>query len=165
MPVLSTVRSNQFGKMRIRNSALFRWSNDGKHFVSGSADGSIKIWDAVSNRCISTFLQVFRMGWAVSLLIYRRYVVIGFCAFASAPLIAPVIDPILLSQVYYQVGSHPTSVFLHKKIIFFCYLGVFYLILFHCLSVFFYKNEFISYCLNIFGIVSVTAVQFSCTLE
>ena len=34
-----------------------RWSNDGKHFVSGSVDGSIKIWDAVSNRCISTFLQ------------------------------------------------------------------------------------------------------------
>jgi WD40 repeat protein len=34
-----------------------RWSNDGKHFVSGSVDGSIKIWDAVSNRCIATFLQ------------------------------------------------------------------------------------------------------------
>lgn len=34
-----------------------KWANDGKHFVSGSADGSIKIWDAVSNRCISTFLQ------------------------------------------------------------------------------------------------------------
>jgi WD40 repeat protein len=25
--------------------------------VSGSVDGSIKIWDAVSNRCIATFLQ------------------------------------------------------------------------------------------------------------
>jgi len=34
-----------------------RWSSDGKHFVSGSEDGSIKIWDGVSNRCISTFLQ------------------------------------------------------------------------------------------------------------
>ena len=36
---------------------LLRWSNDGKHFVSASVDGSIKIWDAVSNRCIATFLQ------------------------------------------------------------------------------------------------------------
>jgi cleavage stimulation factor subunit 1 len=36
---------------------ITRWSNDGKHFVSGSVDGSIKIWDAVSNRCIATFLQ------------------------------------------------------------------------------------------------------------
>ena len=34
-----------------------RWSNTGKHFVSGSTDGSIKIWDGVSNRCVATFLQ------------------------------------------------------------------------------------------------------------
>ena len=34
-----------------------RWSNDGKHFVSGSVDGSIKIWDGVSNRCIGTFIK------------------------------------------------------------------------------------------------------------
>jgi len=34
-----------------------RWSNSGKHFVSGSKDGSIKIWDGVSNRCVATFLQ------------------------------------------------------------------------------------------------------------
>jgi len=34
-----------------------KWSNDGKHFVSASTDGSIKIWDGVSNRCIATFLQ------------------------------------------------------------------------------------------------------------
>jgi len=33
------------------------WSNDGKQFCSGSADGSIKIWDGVSNRCIGTFIQ------------------------------------------------------------------------------------------------------------
>ena len=33
------------------------WSNSGKHFVSGSKDGSIKIWDGVSNRCVATFLQ------------------------------------------------------------------------------------------------------------
>ena len=38
---------------------------------------------------------------------YRRYVTIGLCAYASAPLIAQVIDPILLSRVYYQVSvSH-----------------------------------------------------------
>ena len=36
---------------------LRRWSNDGRHLVSASQDGSIKIWDAVSNRCVSTFLQ------------------------------------------------------------------------------------------------------------
>ena len=35
-----------------------RWSNDGKHFASGSVDGSIKVWDGVSNRCIGTFIQV-----------------------------------------------------------------------------------------------------------
>jgi len=34
-----------------------RWSNDGKHFASGSVDGSIKVWDGVSNRCIGTFIQ------------------------------------------------------------------------------------------------------------
>jgi len=34
-----------------------KWSKDGKHFVSGSSDGSIKIWDGVSNRCVATFLQ------------------------------------------------------------------------------------------------------------
>eukprot|EP00088_Acartia_fossae_P026457 TRINITY_DN27295_c0_g1_i1.p1 TRINITY_DN27295_c0_g1~~TRINITY_DN27295_c0_g1_i1.p1 ORF type:complete len:439 (+),score=113.58 TRINITY_DN27295_c0_g1_i1:18-1334(+) len=34
-----------------------KWSNDGRHLVSASQDGSIKIWDAVSNRCVSTFLQ------------------------------------------------------------------------------------------------------------
>jgi len=34
-----------------------KWSNDGRHLVSASLDGSIKIWDAVSNRCVSTFLQ------------------------------------------------------------------------------------------------------------
>jgi len=34
-----------------------KWSNDGKHFCSGSKDGSVKIWDGVSNRCIATFLQ------------------------------------------------------------------------------------------------------------
>jgi len=34
-----------------------RWSNDGKQFCSGSVDGSIKVWDGVSNRCIGTFIQ------------------------------------------------------------------------------------------------------------
>ena len=31
--------------------------HSGKHFCSGSKDGSVKIWDGVSNRCIATFLQ------------------------------------------------------------------------------------------------------------
>ena len=42
--------------------------------------------------------------------IYIRYIVLGSCAFYSIPvilIIAPVIDPILLSQVYYQVGESP----------------------------------------------------------
>ena len=42
--------------------------------------------------------------------IYMRYIILGSCAFYSAPvilIIAPVIDPILLSQVYYQVGESP----------------------------------------------------------
>ena len=42
--------------------------------------------------------------------IYKRYIVLGSCAFYSSPvilIIAPVIDPILLSQVYYQVGESP----------------------------------------------------------
>ena len=36
---------------------------------------------------------------------YRRYVVIGFCAFDSAPLIAPVIAPILISRVLFQIST------------------------------------------------------------
>jgi len=38
---------------------------------------------------------------------------LGSCAFYSSPvilIIAPVIDPILLSQVYYQVRESPTSI-------------------------------------------------------
>ena len=42
---------------------------------------------------------------ALTTVMYRRYVVIGFCAFASAPLIAPVIAPILLSRVYFQIST------------------------------------------------------------
>ena len=50
------IRKNDEGHLKF--AFLFpRWANDGKHFVSGSVDGSIKIWDAVSNRCIATFLQ------------------------------------------------------------------------------------------------------------
>jgi cleavage stimulation factor subunit 1 len=47
------------------------WSNCGKHFVSGSNDGSIKIWDGVSNRCISTFLQAHD-GSAISSVTFSR---------------------------------------------------------------------------------------------
>ena len=46
---------------------------------------------------------------------YRQYVGIGFCAFASAPLIAPIIDQIMLSQVYYQVGESPNLTQLIKR--------------------------------------------------
>lgn len=33
----------------------FRWSNDGKVYATASKDGSIKLWDGISNRCINTF--------------------------------------------------------------------------------------------------------------
>ena len=36
---------------------------------------------------------------------YWRYFFLGSCAFASAQLIAPVIDPILLSRVYFQIST------------------------------------------------------------
>lgn len=32
-----------------------RYSKDGRHYVTASRDGSIKLWDGVSNRCINTF--------------------------------------------------------------------------------------------------------------
>lgn len=33
----------------------FRFSQDAKYFATASKDGSIKLWDAVSNRCVNTF--------------------------------------------------------------------------------------------------------------
>jgi len=50
---VSAVSSHQHGG----EVTSIKWSNDGKHFCSGSKDGSVKIWDGVSNRCIATFLQ------------------------------------------------------------------------------------------------------------
>ncbi|TKR76813.1 hypothetical protein L596_017893 [Steinernema carpocapsae] len=32
-----------------------RYSDDGRMFVSGGADGDVKVWDGISNRCIQTF--------------------------------------------------------------------------------------------------------------
>ncbi|KAL0277084.1 UNVERIFIED_CONTAM: hypothetical protein PYX00_004488 [Menopon gallinae] len=32
-----------------------KYSKDGRHYVTSSRDGSIKVWDGVSNRCINTF--------------------------------------------------------------------------------------------------------------
>lgn len=37
-------------------SAL-KYSRTAKLYASGSCDGSIKLWDAVSGRCINTFVQ------------------------------------------------------------------------------------------------------------
>ncbi|KAB0798713.1 hypothetical protein PPYR_09706 [Photinus pyralis] len=34
-----------------------KWSNDAKVFATCSKDGSIKLWDGVSNRCINTFAK------------------------------------------------------------------------------------------------------------
>ncbi|XP_072394272.1 cleavage stimulation factor subunit 1 [Diabrotica undecimpunctata] len=34
-----------------------KWSRDAKLFASSSKDGNIKIWDAVSNRCINTLVK------------------------------------------------------------------------------------------------------------
>lgn len=33
---------------------FFSWSSDGRLYVSASTDGSIKIWDGVSSRCVNT---------------------------------------------------------------------------------------------------------------
>lgn len=48
-----------------------KWSNDGKHFCSGSKDGSVKIWDGVSNRCIATFLEAHN-GAEVCSVVFSR---------------------------------------------------------------------------------------------
>jgi len=34
-----------------------KYSFDGKHYASGSRDGSIKLWDGISNKCIATIAQ------------------------------------------------------------------------------------------------------------
>lgn len=34
-----------------------RYSPDAKIYASAGRDGSIKIWDGVSNRCVNTFLK------------------------------------------------------------------------------------------------------------
>ncbi|CAG0883135.1 unnamed protein product [Darwinula stevensoni] len=55
-----------------KGAVLFiKYSNDGKQYVSASRDGSIKIWDAVSNRCINTFQQAHE-GIEVCSVMYSR---------------------------------------------------------------------------------------------
>lgn len=36
---------------------IFRYTQGGKYYASASKDGSIKIWDGVSNRCVNTFYK------------------------------------------------------------------------------------------------------------
>lgn len=46
--------------LQLPNYCMFpfhRFSPDAKVYASGSRDGSIKIWDGVSNRCVNTFVK------------------------------------------------------------------------------------------------------------
>lgn len=36
-------------------NCLSRYEPSARYFVSSSRDGSIKLWDAVSNKCVNTF--------------------------------------------------------------------------------------------------------------
>ena len=46
-------------------------SYDWKHFCSRSKDGSVKIWDRVSNRCIASPLQAHDGAEVYSVVFYR----------------------------------------------------------------------------------------------
>ena len=41
-------------KLWLNKIFFTRYSFDGKHYASGSRDGSIKLWDGISNKCIAT---------------------------------------------------------------------------------------------------------------
>ncbi len=50
--ISSNAKHHHFGPV-----TSLKWSPDGRLYVSGSMDGSIKIWDGVSSHCISTFTK------------------------------------------------------------------------------------------------------------
>jgi cleavage stimulation factor subunit 1 len=52
-------------------STSVKWSPNAKLFASSSKDGSIKLWDAVSNRCVNTF-QGAHSGYEVTSLAFTR---------------------------------------------------------------------------------------------
>lgn len=48
---VGSVASNQHSN----SITSVKWSQDGRVFASSSKDGSIKLWDGVSNKCFNTF--------------------------------------------------------------------------------------------------------------
>ena len=38
---------------------------DNEHFVSGSSDGTVKVWEAASKQCVHTFKEHGDQVWAV----------------------------------------------------------------------------------------------------
>ncbi|KAI8426767.1 hypothetical protein MSG28_014455 [Choristoneura fumiferana] len=47
----------QLAHPNVKPSFAARFSPNGKYFASGSADGCVKLWDTVSNRCFNTFVN------------------------------------------------------------------------------------------------------------
>ena len=50
---------------------FIKYENNGKHFCSGSKDGTVKLWDGSNNRCIST-LDKAHSGEEVCSVVFSR---------------------------------------------------------------------------------------------
>lgn len=51
---------------------LLRYSPGAKYFTSSSRDGSVKLWDGVSNKCVNTFHKAHGGAEVCSVLFSRN---------------------------------------------------------------------------------------------
>lgn len=62
----------------LNSSLCDRFSPGAKYFTSSSRDGSVKLWDGVSNKCVNTFHKAHGGAEVCSVLFSRNGKVIVF---------------------------------------------------------------------------------------